>query len=438
MHVRDLPARDRLMRARSALVTSQPFYGCLALHLDLVEDRSVPTMETDGRALFYAPAFVQSLSEPELIGVVAHEVTHLAYMHHVRRGGRDPEVWNRACDYAINRDLRAAGFALPAGGLFSPEFDGQGAEQIFATLWGRRQQPQAQAPEPQSQNDPGDDDGEAGDSAGGPQDGPGEAQDGEGEDGDGAPGNSAGANPGAAGQGSQAGGDPGGCGGIRDAAPDASGIADAAGEMESIVRQAIAVAAAGAGEIPGALARLLAELNRPRINWRETVERFIDDAASRVLSWSRPDKRFLGGDFYMPGRQRDSVGELAVVVDTSGSIDDAVLNAFASEVQGILDSGRVERVHVAYVDADVQGWQAFEAGDVVALEPVGGGGTRFDVAWRHLAEQAPDAAAIIYLTDLDCYGNAWGDEPPVPVLWCVWGGLRAAPFGEVVPLDPHA
>lgn len=399
MRVLDLPASARLTRARSQLVTNPAyaFFGTLALSLRLVEaPDQTDTMTVDGVSLFYAPAYVESLSEVHLLGGLAHEVMHLATLHHVRRGGRDVAMWNAACDYAINSGLEAAGLSLPPGVLRSPEFDGLGAETIYAELMRRKPQP---PPE----------------------------QSGAPSDGTGAPGDEK--SP-----------DPGRCGGVIDAAPENGTASDQAAEMEARVRQAISVArAAQAGTLPGHLAGLVDELNAPRVSWRDELAAFIDDATTRAVSWARPNKRFLASGFFLPGSVADSVSRVAVIADTSGSIYSVpeVLSAFRDEIQAMLDGGRVEAVHVVYCDTQVQGVQDFAAGDVVDLRPMGGGGTRFSPGFRHVAEHAANAAAIVYLTDLEC--GDFGPEPDVPVLWAAWGRYRPQlPFGRLIPVDPHA
>lgn len=291
--IRDKSGLDRLLRARAALITGAPFYGCLALSMRLVEAPHVETMAVDGVSLFYAPAFVAELSEPELIGVLAHEVSHIAYLHHVRRGGRDPENWNAAADYAVNRDVLAAGFVLPKSRLLDPRFDGMGAEEIYTAIHsgksGQQQPEQDEGEESPAgaagdgksgqegdagDDDSGDDGAAAGEAADG--DGPGDASQGNGQGGGGQP---------AA--------DPARCGGVLDAACDVPGLKEAAAKAEATVRQAIGVAASQAGELPGHLKRLLGELNKPRVSWRDVLARFIDDAATRALDWNRPNKRFL-------------------------------------------------------------------------------------------------------------------------------------------------
>lgn len=430
----DLSARDRVIKTRAAMVTNPrlAFFGTLALGLKIVETRQIETAAVDGKSIFWNPEFVLSLNERELLTVWIHEVWHLARLHHVRRNGRDMEDWNVACDLTINPDLVAEGFPLPAGALDSQEFRGFGAESAYAEV--RRRKPK----------------GSGGGSSGKPQDGqgkPGASQQATGGNGapaasgaagngmpDGKPGQDR-SGAGNAGDGGPANApDPGLCGGVIDAPADGGSIEEQAADMESRVRQAVSVArAANAGTLPGFLARLVDELNAPRISWREALAEFIDDAAERVTCWNRPNKRFLDSGFFLPGSTADSVGDVGVVVDTSGSVDDATLKAFQSETQGILDSGRVERVHVVYCDSKVQGRSEYERGDLIALTCPGGGGTRFDVGLAALPETV---AAAVYLTDLE--SRHFGPPPAFPVLWAVIGPRRAAPFGRVLPVDPYA
>src|SRR6266581_7065450 len=103
----------RMARGRTALLLDHPFFGALILRLKLVEADWLATMATDGASLFFNARFVAGRSDPELVGVLAHEVMHPALQHHTRRGDRDAELWNVACDYAINPILLKTGIRLP-------------------------------------------------------------------------------------------------------------------------------------------------------------------------------------------------------------------------------------------------------------------------------------------------------------------------------------
>ncbi len=127
----ETPASIRIQKARTTLLLDHPFFGSLLFRLKGREQRSIPTMATDGVSLYYNPEFVDTLNSATLAGVLAHEVMHPALQHHVRRSGRDLRRWNEACDYAINPLLLDAGLSLPDGVLVDHRFRGMSAEQIY-------------------------------------------------------------------------------------------------------------------------------------------------------------------------------------------------------------------------------------------------------------------------------------------------------------------
>jgi predicted metal-dependent peptidase len=124
---------QRLSRARTQLLLNQPFFGTLSLRLKL-EEGPIPTMATNGRRIIYNAEFVAKLKPAELEEVLAHEVMHCALGHQCRRGSRDPELWNRAADFAINTIVLANGLKLPTDALIDPAFANLSAEEIYARL----------------------------------------------------------------------------------------------------------------------------------------------------------------------------------------------------------------------------------------------------------------------------------------------------------------
>jgi predicted metal-dependent peptidase len=75
----------RIQKARTTLLLDHPFFGTLLFRLRGRETCSVATMATDGVSLFYNPGFVDALTTPQLVGVLAHEVLHPVLQHHIRR-----------------------------------------------------------------------------------------------------------------------------------------------------------------------------------------------------------------------------------------------------------------------------------------------------------------------------------------------------------------
>ena len=91
-----------MIKARTELVLRYPFFGKLALQLELVESDQFETMATDGQRLYYNREWVLSITHKERVGVIAHEVLHVVFKHHLRRNNRDKYFWNVAGDYVIN------------------------------------------------------------------------------------------------------------------------------------------------------------------------------------------------------------------------------------------------------------------------------------------------------------------------------------------------
>jgi predicted metal-dependent peptidase len=126
----------RMRDARTALVLDHPFFGHLALRLALIEDsnKAGGTAATDGRAIYYCPTFVASLPQAQLVGLMAHEVLHPALGHTQRRGMREHQRWNVACDYPINSMVLGAGMQLPPDGCVDAELGKLSAEEVYPLL----------------------------------------------------------------------------------------------------------------------------------------------------------------------------------------------------------------------------------------------------------------------------------------------------------------
>ncbi|MDP2734938.1 MAG: hypothetical protein Q8P12_01895, partial [bacterium] len=243
-------AKGKITKARAGLILDLPFFGSLALRLEVVEDATCETAWTDGRRMGYNPGFIDSLPLAEVKGLICHEVMHCAAAHQARRGDRDHRKWNMAGDYAINQIIEDCKIPLPEGKLLDPAYTGMSAEAIYSKL-------PAHPPTPSK----GGEMSPAGGGAGGgnsPLEGAG------------------GGNPPAE-KGNQPGGtDPGRCGEVRDAENPQS----ATGNQQSEQDWKIAVAQAAQearmqGQLPASIARMVADVLEPKADWREILRRFV-------------------------------------------------------------------------------------------------------------------------------------------------------------------
>jgi predicted metal-dependent peptidase len=397
----DTPAGIRIQRARTTLLLDHPFFGSLLFRLRGRENRSIPTMATDGVSLYYNPEFVDTLNSATLAGVLAHEVMHPALHHHVRRSGRDPRRWNEACDYAINPLLLDAGLSLPDDILVDHRFRGMSAEQIYNMREGEAQ------PESGSQ-------GSASDGAGA---GAGETPE------------------------PQANSDEpiapvteGGVGQVLDAPLSDDGTPSVEGqarEWSVAVNQAVTLSKQ-AGKLPAGLARTLEGAAEAAVDWRELLRRLWSETIPADSSWMRPNRRHIWAGLYLPGIVREGVGEIAIAVDCSGSVNARLLRLFEAEVCSILEGQRPQCVHVLYFDMEVHKVETYQAGEQVHLNPVGGGGTDFGPCFDWLDEHGIQPQTLVFLTDL-C-GTFPETEPAYPVIWASTE-RRRAPFGSVIPMQ---
>jgi predicted metal-dependent peptidase len=88
-------------------------------------------------------------------------------------------------------------------------------------------------------------------------------------------------------------------------------------------------------------------------------------------------------------------------------------------------------VHVLYFDTEINKAEVYQAGQPIALTPVGGGGTNFAPCFRWLDEHGIILQTLVFLTDLR--GAFPSEAPSYPVLWASTES-RLAPFGQVIPM----
>ena len=135
--------RKELEKAKIDLMFNREFVflSSVLLALKCIEDPTIKTACTDGRTIRFNPTFFLALSPDERIGLICHEVWHVALKHNLRSGKRNPEKWNHACDYVVNLICLDAGLKLPANGLVNTSFSGMSTEQVYDQLPDDLQEP---------------------------------------------------------------------------------------------------------------------------------------------------------------------------------------------------------------------------------------------------------------------------------------------------------
>jgi predicted metal-dependent peptidase len=446
MNVPKTDAELTLTKARTRLLKKLVFFGQLALKLGLQESTQTQTMATDGKHIYYNPAWVETVSVLMLAGVILHEVLHVIFMHPLRRGGRNHERWNIACDLAINPIITRHGFELPDGALDEWQFHSMTAEQIYKQLDQTGEWESRLPPTPQGEGEQEDGDGtqsgadqmdqsDTETSSEGSEGGPNEGDDSESGDSptDGGESGEPDANAPPARQPR--------VGEVWDATSDDGSklTKSECKKLERIVARDIFTAKQthdqiGRGYLGAEIDAQIKEISKAEeVDWRVLLRRNVIGAIEKSdTTWARPNRRHIHSGLYLPGDSREGCGEIVVVIDTSGSTM-GYHSLFLHEIKLILDEAQPELVHVIYCDDDVTHTEELVPPVEFTYRARGGGGTSFRAPFQWVEDRFIEPECLIYLTD--GYGEPPVEEPEYPVIWATCGTGRRFKWGEVIGID---
>jgi predicted metal-dependent peptidase len=350
----------------------------MCLSINVKSDDDIPTMCTDGKSILWSPSFVDTMDQEETVGVMAHEVLHIVFKHHLRRGVRDPEIWNIATDFAINQVLVDNGFTLPEGGLIDPEYKGLSAEAIFDRLPDDAKKKYAQ---------------------------------------------------GAA------------MGEVKDAKKDDGGDMSEAEvkQMEADIDTKVMMAASGAkaiGKLPSAIKSLIEEMERSQVDWRDVMRRFVGGDQPDDYSFRKPQKKMYHmTGIISPSIEKIGAGDVVVGIDTSGSVTRKELKFFLGEINAISEDIKPRSITVITCDAQIQTVRRYEQGEEIEkIEINGRGGTRVKPVFDYIEEHQLQVDNMVYLSDLEIWD--YPENPPhYPTLWVSsYLGSKEAPWGDTTYL----
>jgi predicted metal-dependent peptidase len=350
--------------------------------------------------------FYDTLTDKQFLTLVAHEISHFIFEHSGRLGSRDAFQWNCATDFAINLMLKfqfeKSEFYLKDW-LLDDKYEGMTAERIYEEIekdGGMKQK----GGRVWIVDLAGDGDSDADENGEMPQDGdtvivrdrrvplpkkePGKSKE------------------------------------------------QFDSEMKDYIKQAICEAYACAksqGLMPAGMERIIVGHLKPKVNWLQALRQRLRMGASRKssrdITWSVPNRRFLGASYIFPSNMGPDQPKIAFAIDTSGSMSQKDLEQAIAELE---DIRRKFNAKVYFLDCDAG---VYESRWIDPYEPLpalqGGGGTDFAPVFEHLVEKKIRPDYCVFFTD--GYGN-FGDDPTskFDVLWVLTNQQVNPPFGDVV------
>jgi len=406
----------------------------------------IPTACTDGRNKMYGRDFMAELTQPEIVGVVMHECMHVALKHLYRYPDlmkEDAQLANASMDYIVNGLIhKMTGYGtwivLPKCGLHDAKFDGWSVREVYNFLKKGRdkdgqqheREERYECNEPDEPDEPEESGGQGGDEESEPSDG-----DGDGDEGD---------------------------EGTGDAQPpkrksvivggteydvttmdehDHDAVSDApAEEVEQLAKdvdEAIQQAGIMAGVLGLDLPQQIKQAMAPVVDWRSEFAEYMSSIATGrdEYTWRRLNRRRLVDDVCMPDVESETVGEIAVFIDASGSTTGPVLDKFCELLSVAAKSIIPDKIRVMSWDTEVRSEQVFE-GDYDNLRErlhiVGGGGTKVGCIPTYMLRNGIRPDCVLVLTDGYVEANPTWDVA-APTLWVVTENAHfAPPAGRII------
>lgn len=424
---------QKLTAARTRLILDKPFLGALVLRLPLIEaSQWCATSGTDAKSIYYNHDYINDLSLAQVQFVLAHEALHCGLSHFARRDHRDRKRWDVACDHAVNQLLAEDELEPPQGSLFNTDYAGMSAEEIYPCIDpDDNEQPMDQHlydPDLDTENDDHTDSDDSADSNSETQS---QETDHDREDNQNADEQSTASQPDNSSQPNSS--SP---SGMPQSGPPPPLNNQERDRLDTQWQQRLAGAAqqaAQAGKLSESIARMLDRLLQPTLPWRALLARYMSGAARVDYNLTRPSRR-REGDAILPSLHTRQI-DVAVALDTSGSVKEDELNEFLTELNAIKGSMNARVTLLACDETlDDNGPWIYEPWDPMNLpEQIDGGGlTDFTPVFSYLSSHVPQPDLLIYFTDAK--GRFPDQRPFLPVLWLVKGG-GTVPWGQRIQLN---
>jgi len=364
--------QDLVAKTTKELILTEPFYGLFLIGINKKFTDQIPTAGVSkhgiGMQLTINPEFYINLSNFHRIGLIKHELLHIAFGHLLMRDiYSNHKLFNIAADLEINQYIDIN--KLPEGGLLLSSFPelnlpSKAGTKVYYNLL---EQAQEDGTSPSLDNLM-------------------DKMDGESEY----------------------------CHGTWNEFDDLSEPDKKLMEkqVEHQLKQSAETTIKKQGDIPGEFKDIIERLfhiEPAKFDWKSYLKRFVGNSSVVYTKKLRRkyNKRYSGS----PGLKIKFKNHILVGVDTSGSVNNDELQEFFSELAHMSKTGH--KISVAQCDTRLRTVEEFNPKKDWEIH--GRGGTSFQPVIDHYNEKG-SYTALIYLTDGEAYPP---DNCPNNTLWCL-------------------
>lgn len=183
------------------------------------------------------------------------------------------------------------------------------------------------------------------------------------------------------------------------------------------------------GTIPGEIEIFLQKLLDPKLPWNRILSKYLLNFAKNDYSMRKPNRRFFP-KHYLPSLYNETLMDIAVAADISGSVTDEEFKVIASETHGILKNMRPKEIKLIQFDTEIKSVDSLKtAHDLSQVEFKGRGGTDIDPVLNWTNENKPQL--LLVFTDGGFSFSSLTTK--VPTIWLIHNNPNfTAPFGKVI------
>ncbi len=365
-----MSAETFLQKAKAHLSVNHPYFGMLASRLKHEQKDDIRYYASNGVRFLYNPEFIVTCKLDELEFILTNCVMHHIFAHQQRRLNRRGYLWQLATDFAINNILHESGLNIPKGANFNIEYKKMYAEEIYTLL---KEEYLGGADAYDEQN-------------------------------------------------------------IEDEEQEAfNNLQNIDAELGSEDESNWQYAASIAGEVakkksamPSGFERIGKKIQTNNVDWRFELYNAINRHMRNNYAFMPPNKKHIWRGIALPSLASDTLS-LCVAIDSSGSIDEALLGIFMSEFKNIMKSFPAIKIELIIADARVHAHYTFAGGEKLDFPIKGGGGTDYRPTFEYIEANLPMTTMLLYFTD----GDGWFPKIP-PHYEVLWALSREAkiPFGR--------
>ena len=307
------------------------FYTSVFFSLNPVWTHEYPSAATDGVNVYFNPTYFAQESPGQRKCLAIHETEHVAFLHPVRLGDRDPIKANIAMDYVINAGLKDRGFELYTGALYDPQYRGMCWEEVYDLL---------------------------------PDTSP------------------AGFTPDVI-EGARTGDDP-----------KNTELEEHINDILVRAAMQVQAAGADPGQIPGHIRVYLDQLLHPKLPWYRLLDRHCTRLSKTDYSFRKPNRRFFP-DMILPSMNTPGMGHVGAAMDMSGSVTDRESTIIVTEIYSILRRIKPKEISLVQFDTDIKSIDSVTSiADLKKVTFHGRGGTNIAPVIDWAIKARPDVLII--------------------------------------------